>query len=52
MSLFPDHVSQCWNSLVNSAISNKSWFDYVISQTAQQIKEFFFHNDVPVTFEK
>ena len=49
--LFTAHVSQCWNSLINAAMSDVTWFDLVISQTGQQIKDFLCSHD-PITFEK
>ncbi|XP_028412212.1 E3 ubiquitin-protein ligase listerin-like [Dendronephthya gigantea] len=44
-------VSQCLGSLINTAINDSSWLDMVISQAAQQIKDFLCSN-IPITFEK
>ncbi|CAB3985051.1 E3 ubiquitin- ligase listerin [Paramuricea clavata] len=45
------HVTQCWNSLIDTAMSDTSWTDMVISQTGQQIRDFLCTGD-PITFEK
>ena len=51
LCLLPGYLSQCWNSLINTALSDISWTDMVLSQTAQQIKKFLSIDD-SVTYEK